>query len=190
MYVVIEGVDGVGKTTQISLLKSIYKDAIFTQEPSDTKFGQDIRKLALDIEVNNKTQALLFMADRAMHTENILLKNKNKLIISDRSLISGIAYGVDFHYEELKNINLQIAPLPNIVIVLITNKDILEDRFRKKQLDNIENKGVEFLLKIQNKIIEITKDLNIETLYIDCNEDKNKILKKITDKINNEMFDM
>ncbi len=44
MLVIFEGIDCVGKTTQINLLKEIYKDAITTKEPGGTEFGKKIRK--------------------------------------------------------------------------------------------------------------------------------------------------
>ena len=48
MYVVLEGVDCVGKSTQIKLLKDYFKDALFTFEPGNTKLGKELRKLLLN----------------------------------------------------------------------------------------------------------------------------------------------
>ena len=48
MYVVFEGIDCVGKSTQISLLKEIYKDAIFTLEPGGTELGKHLREILLN----------------------------------------------------------------------------------------------------------------------------------------------
>lgn len=59
MYVAIEGIDTSGKSTQIELLKTIYKNAIFIQEPSDSIMGKKIRELALFGSLDNTTQALL-----------------------------------------------------------------------------------------------------------------------------------
>lgn len=58
---------------------------------------------------------LLFLADRAEHSERILKPNADKLIISDRSLISGIAYAKDFDFEILRTLNF----LPQAELCLI-----------------------------------------------------------------------
>lgn len=189
MYIALEGVDKVGKSTQVKLLKEKYPNAIFTQEPSCDKFGKIIRNLALS-KVDNITQTLLFMADRARHNKNILLPNKDKLIISDRSLISGIAYGIGFDYEQLKKINLQISTLPDLVIILVAKKETLESRLKNKKLDNIEKQGINFLLNVQGRIIKTTDELQLKYLHINCEENENTILNKIIKKINDEVHDM
>ena len=48
MYVVFEGIDGVGKSTQIELLKREFKDAVFSFEPGATKLGVHLRELLLE----------------------------------------------------------------------------------------------------------------------------------------------
>ena len=112
MYVVLEGIDTTGKSTQIELLKSRYKDAIFTKEPSDSECGNLIREIALYEALDNTAQALLFMIDRAKHTQEIIYPNKDKLIISDRSFISGIAYCDTIDFDWLCKLNLSIAYKP------------------------------------------------------------------------------
>ena len=92
MLVIFEGIDCVGKTTQINLLKEIYKDAIITKEPGGTKFGKKIRNLLLNgDEISKKAELFLFLADRNEHYEKVIKPNLNNLILSDRSLISGIS---------------------------------------------------------------------------------------------------
>ncbi|RAX51491.1 dTMP kinase [Helicobacter sp. 16-1353] len=188
MYVAIEGIDTSGKSTQIYLLKNIYKNAIFTQEPSNSDFGKQIRELALFGNLNNTTQALLFMADRANHTKEILLPNKHQLIISDRSLISGIAYAQSLDFELLININLAISILPDLVIVLEHNEDILKERLSKKKSDNIEQNGIKYLLDIQRRILESIDRLNIEHIKIPCYKDEKEILNIICNKIDSKIL--
>ncbi len=193
MYIVLEGVDTTGKSTQIELLKSKYKNAIFTKEPSGSKFGNKIRELALYENLDNTTQALLFMADRANHTNELIIPNKDKLIISDRSFISGIAYCDDIDFDFLCKLNLSIAYKPDLVVILETNEEILSNRLKSKTLDNIESTGVINLLNIQNKIFNVVEKLNINYISIKCDMDKNEISKIIESKIyklENEMSNM
>ena len=93
MYIAIEGIDTAGKSTQIECLKSLFPEAVYTKEPGGTPAGIEIRSMVLHGELKSKmAELLLFLADRAEHTESIILPNINSLIISDRSAVSGIAY--------------------------------------------------------------------------------------------------
>lgn len=193
MYVVLEGIDTSGKSTQIELLKTKYRDAIFTKEPSSSEFGKKIRELALYGGLDNTTQALLFMADRANHTKELIIPNKNKLIISDRSFISGIAYCNTIDFDLLYELNTSIACKPDLVVILETNKTILQNRLNSKILDDIENIGVDRLLNIQNAIFDITKLLNVNYISIPCDKEKDEILEIICSMIqelSNEMHIM
>lgn len=119
------------------------------------------------------------MADRANHTKNILLPNKNALIISDRSLISGIAYGQSLDFELLVKINLAISIKPDLAITLTTNKNILKDRLSKKKHDDIEQCGIEYLLDIQHRILQTIHKLEIDSIQIPCDKNEQEILNII-----------
>ena len=72
--IVIEGVDGAGKTTQINFLKETLstEENVFLREPGSTKSGQEIRRVILDNELDAKTELLLFYSSR-----NELILNEN-----------------------------------------------------------------------------------------------------------------
>ena len=183
MYIVLEGIDTSGKSTQIELLSKKYKNAIFTKEPSSSTFGMQIRELALHSNLDNATQALLFMSDRANHTKEVISPNKDKLIISDRSFISGVAYCSSLDFDLLLKINLSIAQKPDLVVILETNKEILQDRLNSKILDDIENIGIENLLEVQKKIFDIVEILKLRHISIPCNKGKDEIAQIIDSKI-------
>ncbi len=152
MYVVLEGVDGVGKSTQVGLLKDRFKNAFFTKEPGGTRMGESLRHIALNENISELARAFLFLSDRAEHVESVIkpaLKEK-KLIISDRSLISGMAYS-QFSSLELNLLATQ-SVLPTKIILLLIDKEGLKQRLSLKSLDKIENQGTEKLLTIQQKI--------------------------------------
>ncbi len=152
MYVVLEGVDGVGKSTQVGLLKDRFKNALFTKEPGGTKIGESLRRIALNENISELARAFLFLSDRAEHTESVIkpaLKEK-KLIISDRSLISGMAYS-EFSSLELNLLATQ-GILPTKIILLVIDEEGLKQRLSLKSLDKIENQGAEKLLTIQQKL--------------------------------------
>ncbi|WQY22478.1 dTMP kinase [Helicobacter pylori] len=152
MYVVLEGVDGAGKSTQVGLLKDRFNNALFTKEPGGTRMGESLRHIALNENISELARAFLFLSDRAEHIESVIkpaLKEK-KLIISDRSLISGMAYSA-FSSLELNLLATQ-SILPEKIILLVIDKEGLKQRLSLKSLDKIENQGTEKLLTIQQKI--------------------------------------
>jgi len=193
MYVILEGVDTSGKSTQIGLLKQKYADAVFTKEPGGTKLGFDIRKIILNGEISSiQAELFMFLADRAEHYEQIVKPNKNKLIFSDRGLISGIAYAKTnyekFSFEELIKLNMIALneDMPNLVVLLKIDKTHIEKRLNAKKHDNIEKRGIEYLLKVQENMIETLKKMKIKYIQIDASleiEDiHNIIIKNIGNK--------
>ena len=192
MYVAFEGIDCVGKSTQISLLKSVFKEAIFTMEPGGTKLGEHLRKLLLDREINfeKRSELLLFLADRSEHYEKILKANKNKLIISDRSFVSGMAYAKDFKNEELFWLNNFALNgfFPQKIVFLKADKMLIEQRLSLKKLDFIEKNGANYFLDIQERlesVLEFLKErISLEILSLNANESKenlHKIIKEFID---------
>jgi len=182
-YIAFEGVDGVGKTTQIELLKKELKNAIFTKEPGSTEIGTKIRNLILNNTLPPKTNLFLFLADRSFHIEKVIKPNYGKkLIISDRSLFSGIGYNLedkkDFEFLLKLNIFATDNILPDFVIFFKATKELLEKRLNKK-LDSIEKKGIFYLLKVQENIEFVIKNSGVEYLTIDALESKELIFKKI-----------
>lgn len=193
MYVAIEGIDCVGKSTQIELLKKDFKEALFTFEPGATELGKNIRNILLDgkFALSKKTEFLLFLADRAQHYYEVISKNKEKLIISDRSLISGIAYAKDYDIELLFKLNSFAIDdfLPQKIIFLYIDEEELSKRLENKAKDNIEKRGISYFLEIQNNIKNTInflkeKEKKLKILNINAALKKKEIYKKIKEFLN------
>lgn len=187
MYVVVEGIDTAGKSTQLDLLKNKHPDAIFTKEPGGTQIGLKLRQMALNGEAKSKiAEMFLFLADRAEHTQEVIVKNKDKLVISDRSLISGIAYASTFPLEKMIELNLLATNniLPSHVILLELTPNELKYRLSQKENDAIELRGIEYLINIQNRMKETIKRLGINYIFIDAGKKIEEIEKKIEDFLN------
>ena len=187
MYVVIEGIDTAGKSTQLDLLKNRYSDAIFTKEPGGTPLGVKLRTMALNGEAQSKiAEMFLFMADRAEHIEEVIKGNKDHTIISDRSIISGIAYASQLPIEKLVELNLIATDntLPSHVILLELTPEELKYRLSQKENDSIELRGIDYLINIQNRMKETIKRLNINHIIIDASLKREEIEKSIEDFLN------
>ncbi len=187
MYVVIEGIDTAGKSTQLDLLQKKFKDAIFTKEPGGTDIGLKLRAMALSGEAKSKiAEMFLFLADRAEHIEEVIKPNKNNTVISDRSVISGIAYASQLDIDKLIDLNLIATEniLPSHVILLELTPEELKYRLSQKENDSIELRGIDYLINIQNRMKVTLEKLNINYIAIDASLKIKEIEKKIEDFLN------
>ena len=189
MYIAIEGIDTAGKSTQVEAISKHFKDVVVTKEPGATKMGAKVREIVLSGNVQNtRAEFLLFLADRAEHIKEVIKPNLDKTIISDRSAISGVAYALvkgDIDKKDLVSLNDFATQkiYPQKVYLLKLTKKELEFRLSQKTLDGIELRGVEYLLSIQDAIVEATTLLGIELVVIDANN----TIEKITNDILSDM---
>ena len=187
MYVVIEGIDTAGKSTQLELLSNKYKEAIFTKEPGGTDIGIKLRAMALNGEAQSKiAEMFLFLADRAEHIEEVVIKNEKKMVISDRSMISGIAYASIFELDKMIELNLLATNnvLPTHAILLELTPEELKYRLSQKENDAIELRGIDYLINIQNRMKETITKLGVNHLFIDASLKIEEIEKQIEDFLN------
>lgn len=195
MYVAIEGIDTCGKSTQIELLKSRYPDATFTKEPGGSALGEQIRNLILypsyNVPLDSRAELFLFLADRAQHYREVLSHHRHTqtLVISDRSLISGIAYAKDIDKEWNLALNAFALRdmLPDLVVILKLNKTTLSNRMRQKSHDHIESRGIDYMLEIQEQFISIVQMMKVKTLILDAQQNQEAILECICSEIGNLM---
>ncbi len=190
MYIAIEGIDTAGKSTQIERLREHFKDAVITKEPGGTEIGKEIREMVLSARAKSKkAEFLLFLADRAEHIKEIVEPNQGKLIISDRSAVSGVAYALvqkEIDKKDLVSLNnfATSGIYPSKIFLLRLTKEELEFRLSQKELDGIELRGVEYLLNIQEAIIEAAKLLKLELVIIDATKKIDDITNEILNNIN------
>ena len=167
-FIVIEGIDGCGKTTQINELsnwlpKSGLMDGsselIKTREPGGSHLGKKIRSLILDNNENNKpsslSELLLYSADRAEHISKIISPalQKNNWVISDRFSDSTLAYqgyGRGINLEIIKKIESIVCQgeTPDLTIFLDITPEESILRRKNEIPDRIESEGIKFLKKV------------------------------------------
>lgn len=190
MYIAIEGIDTAGKSTQIQRLREHFKDAVITKEPGGTEVGKEIREIVLSARAQSKkAEFLLFLADRAEHIKEVVEPNRDKLIISDRSAVSGVAYALvqkEIDKKDLVSLNdfATGGIYPSKIFLLRLTKEELVFRLSQKELDGIELRGVEYLLNIQEAIIEAAKLLGLELVILDATKKIDDITSEILNNIN------
>lgn len=152
-FIVFEGGDGSGKSTQAQLL-SAELGAVLTREPGGTAIGEKIRSIVLDPEnpeLHARTEALLMAAARAQHVaeliEPTLAKGTN--VVSDRFIASSLAYqGVarGLGIEAVATVNgMALADVePDLTVLLKVPADAARermdrdhDRIEQDELDNV-----------------------------------------------------
>ena len=179
-FIVIEGIDGCGKTTQIdeiskwlpkSGLMKKGSQLITTREPGGSLLGKKLRSLILDNNTNNKptslAELLLYSADRAEHVSKIIspaLKKEN-WVISDRFSDSTLAYqgyGRNINLETIKNIESIVCQgeSPDLTIFLEISPEESILRRKHEKPDRIESEGIEFLEKVNVGFKLIAKEKN------------------------------
>ncbi|WP_407430858.1 dTMP kinase [Methanobrevibacter sp.] len=176
MYIVFEGIDGAGKSTQIQLLKEWLEDnGLIVEtlvEPTDSEVGKLIRKILQrpDAETDKvqKTLGLLFAADRMLIMDK--LSDDKKVIISDRSFISSLAYQEPAEWIHELN---KYAKKPDLVLLL--DLDVKTSVARTSGEDEFENE--DFLTGVKANYLEIIKEFNHE--IIDANNGINKVSSDI-----------
>ncbi|MCK5855683.1 MAG: dTMP kinase [Sulfurovaceae bacterium] len=196
MYVIFEGIDTCGKTTQIELIAKRFNDAIITREPGGTAFGKEMRKILLADSLHSKrAELLLFLADRAEHYTQVIQPNNDKLILSDRGFLSGIGYALangDFEFEYLVALNKFALndKFPDLIILFETDMKTLKERTQNEEkiLDGIELRGLKYLLSVQDKMRKSLNRLDIPYLLIDARDDIETIHQKIYNKITKKVF--
>ena len=197
-FIVFEGIDGSGKTTQINLLKQKIENTgtkcLEPREPSDGPVGVMIRQcLTGRMKMDEAALAALFAADRLDHINNSVNGLKSKIdegisVISDRFVLSNYAYqSVKAPLEwvmELNRISLDTLR-PDCHIYIDVDPEITLDRMQngRFQTELFENK--KRLTEVRNRYLELIEKLK-ETeniIVIDGNNSIEDISAAIWDKV-------
>lgn len=191
LFISFEGGDGAGKTTQIEKLAKYLTDqgkkVLVTREPGGTVLGKSIRDWLLEqteVEVDPKTEALLFAADRAHHMQTLIQPAlaQGNIVISDRYLDSSVAYqGVarNLGIENIKNISLWAVDgvIPQLVVVLDVKVEVGQARLNRK--DRLDRESKDFHEKVNQAYLNLAKLDPTKYLVIDAELPIDEIAIKI-----------
>ncbi|OQY36871.1 MAG: dTMP kinase [Spirochaetaceae bacterium 4572_7] len=190
-FVVLEGLDGSGTTTQLNILtKMLEKDAISiirTFEPTDNPIGKLIRRvLRKELSLEPKSVSKLFVADRHEHIygANGIVKNTSKgnLVLCDRYLFSSLAYqSPECGFDYVKNIN-EGFPLPEHLFFFNVDVDICQERIVKRGDAKELFDAHEYQLKVHKnylKALELYKDSKMNIHIIDGTKSPKEISNEI-----------
>jgi dTMP kinase len=176
-FIVLEGPDGSGKSTQAELLaKRLEEDGyacVVTEQPGGTEEGRRIRDILLDpnFQIDPRTELFLFLADRAEHVSKIVQPAlaEHKVVISSRYFYSTLVYQGLVRdvapYDFLLKMNLFAVDrlLPDLVFYLDVDAadGLNRARFRSReetnfeQGDRIEREGVDFQHRVRAGYLDL-----------------------------------
>jgi dTMP kinase len=164
MFVVFEGLDGSGITTQSNMLKNHFAGkAVLTKEPTEGLIGGLIKSvLRKELKITPLALQMLFAADRAHHLETEIepALKEDKIVISDRYILSTLAFGsVDIDVEIIKKINSTFRK-PDMTIFVDTPPEICMERISgsRQHIELFEKVGK--LTQIRENYLSLIKDFH------------------------------
>lgn len=195
-FVVLEGGEGVGKSTLIvELSKSFLAmgvKVLTTREPGATSLGKVLRDLLLDPQrkIDKMAELLLFAADRAQHVGEVIRPaiNDGALVLCDRYVFSTIAYqgygrGIDLRKLEFLNSIASSGLLPDLVLLLDLEPEIAIRRVSKRleevkkysrsevsEADRFENCDMEFHRAVRRGFLNLASEFKDIFVTLDASK--------------------
>ncbi len=162
-FIVFEGIDGSGKSTQIDLLSMKFRDQgvdhVLEREPSDGSIGRFIRSYAEAGEryFSPETEALLFTADRFEHSKRISqILEQGTTVVCDRYYHSTLAYqgaaGVDVAW--LRDLQ-KFTPKPDLILLLDVDPERSLMRVSGRTLTIFENRS--YLKRVRDLYLQFER---------------------------------
>ena len=183
LFISVEGIDGVGKSTQLGLLEEFLvaqgRTVLRTLEPGGTDLGQEIRHLLLHRkgDVTPRSEALLYAADRAHHVATKIRPalERGEVVLTDRYLDSSVAYqgvGRALDAEEVRAISMFAVEnlLPALTILLDLPAEVARARRSQtgQEPDRLEREKVEFFEAVRQAYLEMASREPERWLVIDA----------------------
>ncbi len=199
-FISFEGVDGSGKSTQISRLKEYLEaegyEVVLSREPGGTDIGEQIRSVILDTKnegMSHVTEALLYAASRAQHVQDVIAPaiQAGKVVICDRYIDSSLAYqqygrGLG---ECVRIINGYAIGdcMPDLTFLLKVKPDVGETRIGSRDKDRIEledmrfheavYRGYELLQEeFSSRIVAINATRSVDEIFAQIREYTDRLL--------------
>ena len=167
LFVCFEGGEGAGKSTQARLLRERLVErgetVLLTFEPGDTPVGKEVRRIVLDPatgDLADRTEALLYAADKAEHVEQVVLPAlaRGEVVITDRYVDSTLAYqgaGRTLDVAEVESVARWATRdlRPHLTVVLDLEPQAGLERFTER--DRIEGQSLEFHQRVRQGFLDL-----------------------------------
>ena len=197
LFIVMEGPDGSGKTTQINLLEQYLKEAgyecLITREPGGTVIGEEVRELILNPEYKEMspvTEMLLYAASRAQLVHEVIgpALEAGKIVISDRFVDSSIVYQGIARNLGISTVGAVNAPgigiyrPDGIFFIDLSEAEGIRRKKNQKKLDRMEQESIDFHHLVSEGYRKVLAE-RPEVIKIDGGKDIDVIQKKIRNHV-------
>ena len=184
-FIVVEGSEGVGKSSQIKIIERYLIDNridyILTREPGGTSFGESIRDIILNDDNNTEelTDSLLFYASRYENYKKIILPalDARKTVVCDRYHYSTLVYqGIVGNNSSVKAIHeifdaIYSKMIDHIIYLYTTPKESFKRISKRSVTDKFESRGLSYLEDLSNAYELVFNGMR-NIIKIDTSEDK------------------
>jgi dTMP kinase len=167
VFVAFEGGEGAGKSTQSQALAGVLEEhgyhALLTFEPGDTAVGKELRRIVLDPatgELSDRTEVLLYAADKAEHVDTVVLPalERGEVVITDRYVDSTLAYqgaGRTLGVADVERVARWATRdlRPHLTVVLDVEPEHGLGRFDGR--DRIEGESTEFHQRVRTAFLDL-----------------------------------
>ncbi|WP_323791559.1 dTMP kinase [Nocardioides sp.] len=195
VFVCFEGGEGSGKSTQSALLRDWLSDQGYaprlTFEPGDTPVGREVRRIVLSPETGvlaDRTEALLYAADKAEHVETLVLPAlaRGEVVITDRYVDSTLAYqgaGRSLDVAEVEAVARWATGdlRPHLTVVLDLEPEAGLGRFAER--DRIEGESLDFHQRVREAFVAMAKDDPDHYLVLDARASVDEIAARVRDAL-------
>jgi dTMP kinase len=198
LFISFEGIDGVGKSTQLDLLVQFLNEqgrtVCRTLEPGGTDLGREIRELLLHRkgEVAPRAEALLFAADRAHHVATVVRPalERGEVVVTDRYLDSSVAYqgsGRELGFNQVRELSLFAVDglLPHLTVLL--DLDAAKAAARRSKTgaepDRLERAKIEFFESARQAYLKMADDEPARFLVLDAEQSVESMQAKIRERV-------
>lgn len=198
-FVVIEGLDGSGTTTQRDLICEWLDEnyeVVSTQEPTkeEDRIGEIIRKQLVqkDFDYSPESISLAFAADRKIHLDDRVIPalEEGKKVVSDRYYHSSFVYqpidGVDESW--VREINREAIEPDVTIMVDVPADECIERISRRDGESSVEFEILDFQRKVRKKYLELANELDENIYIVDGTQDIEEVNKDIKEVIENELL--
>ena len=197
LFIVMEGPDGSGKTTQINLLEQYLKEAgyecLITREPGGTVIGEEVRELILNPEYKEMspvTEMLLYAASRAQLVHEVIgpALEAGRIVISDRFVDSSIVYQGIARNLGISTVAAVNAPgigiyrPDGIFFFDLSEAEGIRRKKNQKKLDRMEQESIDFHHLVSEGYRKVLAE-RPEVIKIDGGKDIDVIQKKIRNHV-------
>ena len=192
MFFVFEGIDGAGKSTQLTRfnewLESIGHEVVTCADPGSTEVGEALRAILLakhSMPIHMRTEMMLFTAARTQLVEEIIKPAlaSSKTVVLDRYLWSTVVYqghAADLSSDSIWQVNRVATDglMPDATFVLDLPVDTAMERIGKS-LDRMESRGAAYMQKVRDGFLIEAKRFPDQVFVIDASAHPDKVAEQI-----------